>query len=175
MKFADLIKTNSWLSIEMVFLKLYPNEECYIGEYQKVFNELLQLTPIDTDISILVSNEIDEFDNYEHVDVTGYYNDPQKSINDFSKSLALEFTTWDKWLGMDMDKNSLKNFSELELISHCLLEMAFFSFDQEEIEQEFNRISDVIDEVKNLTEEEKKVKYIPFENLLGDNNKKDQN
>jgi hypothetical protein len=165
MKFADIIKTNSWLSVEIVFLQLYPDEKNIISEYEKIYNDLCLLKPTDTDISIVVRCEIDDYDKHEYVDVSGYYNDPQKSVNDYTNSLALEFTSWNKWLGMDFDKNSLRDFSELELICHCLFEMTFFSFEQEDIEKELNRINGIVDEIENMTEDEKKKKLIPFDEM----------
>jgi hypothetical protein len=66
---------------------------------------------------------------------------------------------------MDIDKESLRNFTELELICHCLHEMTYFSFDQDDIADEFSRIKNVADEVKNMSEEEKKEKLIPFEEV----------
>ena len=48
---------------------------------------------------------------------------------------------------MDIDKQSLLDFSELELISHCLFEMTFFSFEKDEIQKELDRINDVVEEI----------------------------
>lgn len=172
MKFAEIIKSNSWLSIEIVFLKLYPEEEKNIIEYKNIFNSLQILEPKDTDISIDVKHIIDDYDNYGHVDVSGHYNDPHKSTDVCTNSLALEFTPWEKWLGMDIDKKSLEEFTELELISHCLHEMTYFSFDQKDIQEEFEKISGMADEIKNMTEEEKNKKLIPFEDVIKKKTKK---
>jgi hypothetical protein len=166
MKFRELIRSNSWLSVEMIFLQLFPDEKKNISEYEEVFNNLRHLAPIDTDITIKIKVVIDDYDNLEHVDVSGYYNDPEKSANDFNNSLALEFLSWEKWLGMDIDRQSLLDFSELELICHCLFEMTFFSFDQQEIQDELKRILDQVEEIKNMSEDEKKVKYIPLNDFL---------
>lgn len=166
MKFVDLIKTNSWLSVEIVFLQIFPDEKKNVLGYGKVFNELSHLKPIDTDITILVHHVKDDFDNEEHVDVSGYYNDPSKSIDDFTNSLALELTAWEKWLGMDIDKQSLIDFTELELICHCLYEMTFFGFDQKEIQEEHNWTTNIVDEVKNLSDLEKEQNLISFDELL---------
>ena len=68
MKFKELIRSNSWLSVEMIFLQLFPEEKKNISEYEEVFNNLRQLAPIDTDITIKVKDVIDDYDNLEHVD-----------------------------------------------------------------------------------------------------------
>jgi len=177
MKFVDIIKSNSWLSVETIFLQLYPDEKDSIIGYEKVFNNLRIMKPIKTDITILVNNEFDDFDKQEYVNVSGYKNIPNRSINDLTDSLALEFTPWEEWLGMDIDNDSLSVFPELEIICHCLFEMTFFSFEQEEIQKELSRLNDLVDEIDNMTEEEKKEKLIPFdevkkkfENKLKNNN-----
>lgn len=59
---------------------------------------------------------------------------------------------------MDIDPNTLKTFSKLEIISHCLYEMTFIGFEEEEIQAEMDRINDTVEEIKNMTDEEKKEK-----------------
>jgi hypothetical protein len=165
MKFSDIIKSNSWLSVELVFIQLYPDEKDSITGYEKVFNNLRIMEPVKSDITILVKNAFDDFDKNEYVDVSGYKKNEIRSTNDLNDSLALEFTPWEKWLGMDLDDDSLNDFSELEIICHCLYEMTFFSFDQKEIKKELTRINDIVDEIDNMTEEEKKEKLIPFDEV----------
>jgi len=166
MNFSDIIQSHSWLSVEIIFLQLYPDEKKSIQGYEKVFNDLRNLMPIDSDITILVRHAKDDFDDLEYVDVSGYDKDPNKSIDDLSDSLALEFTPWEEWLGMNIDQQSVVDFTELELICHCLFEMTFFSFDQKEIQKEIERINDVVDEIKNMTEEDRKQKLISSDEVL---------
>jgi hypothetical protein len=51
----DLITSNSWLSIELTFTKLYPDHVSSMNGYEKVFNELKTLPQIDSEITILIS------------------------------------------------------------------------------------------------------------------------
>lgn len=166
MIFRDLIIYNSWLSIEMVFIKLYPDQVTFLHGYEEVFNELKILTQVDSEISILVSNEIDAFDNEKYVNVSGYYHSKtSRSKDDLTDSLALEFTSWNEWLGMEIDQGSLKNFTQLELICHCLHEMTFMGFSQKEIENELNKIKEAAEDIKHLTDDEKKENFISFDDL----------
>lgn len=165
MKFSEIIQRNSWLSVELVFLQLYPKENKNISGYETVFNNLKTLVPAETDFSIAVSNEKDDFDNEEYVHVSGYKNHPEDNPDDQSNSYALEFTNWSEWLGMDLDEKSLKDFTELELISHCLYEMTFFGFDQETIQKEMEEMEKEADEIKNMTEDEKKTKLKSWDDL----------
>jgi len=173
MKFGTLIKTNSWISVETIFLTLFPDEINNIVEYEKIFNELKILEPIEKNISIVLNNIVDDFDNEEYVNVTGYYTNKIKE-SEFTDSLALEFTLWNEWLGMEIDQKTLSEFTEFEIICHCLFEMTFIGFDQSEIEEELERINGIMENVKNMSDEEKNEKLIPFEKVKERLLKKDQ-
>ena len=154
------------MSIEDVFLQCYPDEVRNLSGYENVFNELRLLHPVDTDISISVRHVKDDFDNSTYVDVSGYYNDQKKAANDLTDSLALEFTPWEEWLGMDIEKQALLEFTGLEIICHCLFEMTFMGYDQKEIQEELNRINDVAEEIKSMTEDEKKQNLLSLDDLI---------
>ena len=168
MKFKDLIRTNFWLSIEMVLLQLYPDEKKNISAYKQIFNDLKFREPVAGDISIVLSNENDDFDNSSYVDVSGRDNNPKENADILTDALAIEFTPWNEWLGMDIDKNTLQDFTELEIIAHCLYEMTFIDFEEEEIQAEMDKLKDIADEYKNMTEEEKKENTISLDDLLKD-------
>ena len=156
MKFKNLIKTNAWLSIEMVLLQLYPDEQKNITAYEKVFKALQLMEPVGCDISIVVSNEQDAFDGLEYVNVSGRENNPKEDPDKLTDSLAIEFTPRNEWLGMDIDENTLQDFTELEIITHCLYEMTFMGFEEAEIQAEIDRLKGIIDAYKNMSKEEKK-------------------
>lgn len=170
MKFSDIIKSNSWLSVELVLLQLYPDEKYHISAYEKVFDDLKFLDSTDTKISIVISWVKDDFDNQEYVDVSGYERSDTQLPNEQNHSLALEFTSWDKWLGMDVDEKTLQGFTELEIISHCLYEMTFVSFDQEIIQEEIDKLEKLADEIRNMSEEEKKVKLKSWDEIKNELN-----
>ena len=155
MKLGELISNSVWLSIETVFSEIYPDQLTFSDDYENVFNELKSLKPKDSNITIIISNEIDSFDNEQYVSVSGYDNSKSESFNNLTESLGLEFTPWEEWLGMNVDQSSLKSFSSYEIICHCLHEMTFIGFDQKEIKEELDKIKKVANEYKNVTEEEK--------------------
>lgn len=148
----DLIISNSWLSVELIFTRLYPDQASSLNGYEGIFNELKTLPPVNSEITILISNEIDSFDNEPYVNVSGYnHSKIFRSINDLTDSLALEFTPWNEWLGMKIDEDSLKSFNQLELVCHCLHEMTFMGFNQKEIDNEFQKIKKAEQEFKHIT------------------------
>ena len=166
MKLGDLIKNSSWLSIEIVFSRLFPDQITYLDDYRTVFDELKVLKPIDSSISIITETVIDEFDNEKYVSVSGY--DSSKAselIGDITESLALEFTSWSEWLGMTIDNDSIKQFSSFEIICYCLHEMTFMGFNQKEIENEWQKIKKAEQEFKHMTKEEKERSTMTLEEL----------
>ena len=166
MKLGDLIEDSSWLSVEIVFSRIYPDQVSFFEDYKTIFNELKVLKPKDSSISIIIRNIIDEFDNEEYVSVSGYYSlKVTKSKKLITESLALEFTHWSEWLGMSIDQESIRSFSSYEIICHCLHEMTFMGFNQKEIDDEWQKIKKAADDFKHMTKEEKERNSMTFEEL----------
>jgi hypothetical protein len=174
MKFEDLISNSVWLSVETVFSKIYPDQLDYLDDYEYVFDQLNSFKPKESNITIIVSNETDSFDNEQYVNVSGYENSKTIPSNDLTESLALEFTPWDEWLGMNIDQSSLNDFSSYEIICHCLHEMTFMGFDQKEIKNEFDKIKEAVDDYKNMTEEEKEIRSISLDDLMKESTQVDK-
>ena len=167
MKLQDLIKSNSWLSVELTLLQLYPDQDKMLDEYRSVFENLKSIEPVDNKMRIVLTeydcDPDDESEIKTYVDVSGQ--DDTKDENGRIISYAIEFTEWNKWLGMDITPVTLKYFSELEIIAHCLYEMTFIGYGEEEIQVERKSLDKTIEEYKNLTEEEKKQKTISLDEL----------
>ena len=164
--FIKLITRNAWLSIELTLLELYPDEKENMAGYQKMFNKLQLLSPTPTDITIVVKWETDDFDGTKYVDVSGKYNNPKTVEKEFSQ--ALEFTPWSDWLAMEIASESLQDFNELEIIAHCLYEMTFVGFEEEEIQEKIQNIEAEAEKYKNMTEEERKENTTSLDKLLKD-------
>ncbi len=165
MTFAELVKSNAWLSVKMVLSKLHPDQEEFMDDYQHVFSQLQVITSLPSNVTIDVGRIHDSYDNAHYVDVSGYYTNPVDRTNEYTNSLAIEYTPWNKWFGMPIDKNSLKNFSELEIIAHCLIEMTYAGFEQEDIQSGIDRIKGIKEEYDNLTPEENKQQTISLNDL----------
>ncbi len=177
MKFHELIKSCNWLSVELILLKLYPDQEIMIDEYRNVFEKLNILEPEDYDMSIVLT-EYDcdpdfESDKETYIDVSGRKN--TKDQNSLTDSYAIEFVEWEKWLGMELSPETTKKFSDLEIIAHCLYEMTFIGYDKDEIKEQRESFEKTIEEYKNLTEEEKKQKTTSLDELKRRLNEKGSN
>jgi len=66
----------------------------------------------------------------------------------------LELTPWRQWLGMEISKESLQEFSEQEIIVHCLYEMTFEGFSEDAIEKVNERIEESLKARKSDLEEQ---------------------
>ncbi len=88
------------------------------------------LESTDTEISIVISWVKDDFDNQEYVDVSGYERSDTQLPDEQNHSLALEFSSWDKWLGMDVDENNgskKRNFRDEDLLNWFTAEYPNYS------------------------------------------------
>jgi hypothetical protein len=166
MQLKEIIDSNEWLSVKFTLLELYPEEEKNLNGYRDVFNRLKVMIPKTSNVSLTVANQEDDFDGTEYVHVSGFYVDPTKSPDGYTGSLAIEFTPWNEWLGMEVSKDSLAEFSEFEIIAHSLFEMTFVGFEEISIQTKMDEINASTEEVKNMTGEERKEKLTSLEDLL---------
>lgn len=173
MKFKELIHTNSWLSVATILLELYPDEAENISAYQDVFEKLSLIPAENSELSISVTKQMDDYDGEAYIDVSGTYEHPKNDDEKYSQ--AIEFTAWKHWLGMKIGQESLNDFSELEIISHCLYEMTFVGFEEDAIQEELKTIETSIEDYKNKTDEEKQAITTSLEDLLKDLDQEDPN
>jgi len=156
MTLADILKSHSWLSVKLTLEKLFPDQGEYCDDYEKVFYTLQTMNACESNVTIDVHWVHDDFDNTEYADVSGYYTNISDRSDEYSNSLAIEFTPWQEWLGMPIDTKTLEMFSQLEIITYCLNEMTFAGFEQEDIQTEIDRINKIADDYDKMSPEEKK-------------------
>jgi hypothetical protein len=154
MKLTEIINRNSWPSIEPVFLQLYFDDKEDILDYETAFGNLKLISPTNSNITLDVSWVKDDSDEEEFVYPSGYYNNPEDYQDGENHMLILDFISWDKWLGMDMDEQSIKNFSEPELISHCLFQMTLYGYNPKEIQETEVKLKDLYNAIGHYKDEE---------------------
>jgi len=165
MTLDQLIKSHSWLSVKLTLESLFPDQNNLMDDYERIFESLRFMEAEETNLTIKVHLVNDDFDDTSYVDVSGYNTSPEDNTDEFSHSLAIEFTPWQEWLGMSVDTDSLHNFSELEIIAHCLNEMTYAGFEQEDIQAEIERIKKMADNYTNMTPEEKRQNTYTWEEI----------
>lgn len=154
MKLYDLIKSYHWKIVEIKLINLYPDQKDIIQYYQKVYSELQMYIPVFSDTKIVLTEfktdielEEEKTNTKNFIDVSGQ--DGTIDENGNKIFYAIEFEEWKKWLGMDIDQNTLTKFSEIEIIAHCLYEMTFAGFNEKEIQGFFKMSEKRLDEYKN--------------------------
>lgn len=154
MKFNTLIKTTNWLSVKTTLLDLYPEQISSIDAYQQVFEKLNLMQPVEVAIEIVIHQYYDDETFLPScVSVGGINLKPNK--DDINNGLAIEYTPWNKWLGMGINKLTQKEFTELEIIAHCLYEMTYAGYDEKEIQADLEKIKKIAEEYENMSPEEK--------------------
>lgn len=69
---------------------------------------------------------------------------------------------------MEIHPDTLRQYSDLEIIAHNLYEMTFIGFDEKEIQDELNIIQKSVKDYKAMTDEEKRQNTISFEDFFRD-------
>ncbi len=170
MTLKQIIKNYTWLNIKPKLIELYPDEEenGNLSLYEEVLEKLRFMAPVPSDIMLNITWQHDDFDNDEYVDVSGRDLNPDTTLPVVTDACAIEFTPWNKWLGMEITDNTLKDFSELEILCHSLYEMTFIDFEEGAIQDEIKRIHDIKDEFDNMSEEDKRKNTRSVDDLLKD-------
>jgi len=131
MTLKELIHTYKWETISTQFLECYPEAEKDLEGYKMVFEKLKAMEQQLIAMAIIISKEEDVTDDDQFIDVAGIHTHPKNIEENYPQ--GIEFLPWRQWLGMDIHTDSLANFSEQEIIVHCLYEMTFEGFNEENI------------------------------------------
>ena len=133
MKLIDLIHDHHWLSIRQILYKIDHDLKQYDSVYQQVFETLQGLTPMQSNIILLIDRHWEDDEPTEHAQVYGY--DPTIKESEPTPYLALEWTSWHKWLGFQIDQDAIDEWTELQIICHSMIEMTIDGFTQKEVQE----------------------------------------
>ena len=126
MKLKDLIDSHHWDEITKRMKKLYPKSKKSIKGYEKVFYYLKATEPkpqgkrkILIELEPAHNKEDDKYYTYVH-GIT-----PKRRGSEYS----LMLTPWEEWLDMEICEATLYNYTNIDIICHCLWEMTFTGFE----------------------------------------------
>lgn len=190
MKLAEAIEKVSWAEMKACLLWNYADAEKSMAGHEMVFRNLGKLKPTSTTMRIVIRKTFREgLDEEPFTEVVGKDGTLNKELEDFkylNKSddseyanseveYALDFQPWEEWLGMEVDSATYQKYAYPEILAHCLWEMTFMGFDQHAIREEKQELERQVAELKNMTEEERKQKLIPLQEMKNRlENRKDQ-
>jgi hypothetical protein len=158
MTLYDLLDANEFADIEDTFASLYKKN--YVRNavgYEEVFETLKEYDDVYRDEYVIFVTDVpasENMDGYTHV------NGKKPSEE---HSVCLSFTPWKEWLGMEIDEVSLKNYTGEEILCHCLWEMTFYGYNENDIQKvlsdvemetrEFESAEALIQELEDINEE----------------------
>lgn len=182
-----MIKIVKWKDVKEELLAYYPNQTETIELYESMFNNLKQIIPKNTNmrLSIVEFKEKDE----KWIDISGYNGTLNKDLEenkgrtldpDFSEkevSYGIEFEPWDVWLGMDIDRETIRTFTPEQIVAYSLWEMSFVSFDENKIKEEKNNLIEQVRDIKEKIDkgEDDGKTFDSVEDMLKDIFGKDEN
>lgn len=111
----------------------YPEQVSSTRGYRKALDEIRALEPVASDLTIFAELVNDALEDEMYVDVSG-----RKPFDD--ETYAVEFMPWEEWLGSFVDTG---DFSDAQFLAHCLFEMTFVGYSNDEVHKELENISDM--------------------------------
>jgi hypothetical protein len=178
---SDLISAADWSDVERSLLQHYPDAEESVEGYLQTFLHLRQLLPVATTMRICLRTTFRPgLDDEPFLEVVGRNGTLNRDLEDFrylgkaedstyalsEVEFAIELEPWSEWLGMEIDPDTLAKYSESEIVAHCLWEMTCFGFEETAIESQRDELQRRVDEIDAMTEEERKEKLIPADEVL---------
>ncbi|PXY01637.1 hypothetical protein DF185_09210 [Marinifilum breve] len=130
MNLKDLIVKYKWGEVRTALCNLYTDSNRNIEGYKLVFEKLKIIEHQESEYEIVVQNMDDNGQKYVHVNARSL---SEKESDSSPMTYSLMLTPWNEWAGMAVNSESLENFSEVDVIAHCIWEMTFSGFDEEEI------------------------------------------
>jgi len=177
MKLGELIDELNWDEVQEALLRNYEDAEKSIVGYEQVFFHLKGMDPVKSDMTIHVVL-VDEKEflpaeiadepywtvygtngrlNKESEDYENFKDNTSEEWANSEQTFAIEFTPWNKWLGMEVAEETANNIKLMraDIVAYCLWEMTFCGFEEEEIQNKSNEIKEAVNEIKNASPEER--------------------
>lgn len=134
----DFVMEVTFDEVAEVLKKKYPNDWNTADNptgFELVFIVLQDTEPVSPEdgMKILITHMVQEWDDpeletEEYDSVSGY-----TEIDD--QKWGLDFTPWAEWLGMEVHPETQDKYSPAEIVAHCLWEMTWNGFTEEQINE----------------------------------------
>lgn len=147
MKLKHLIQNHHWLSIRQILIDIDPEHGQFEDKYEEVFLTLNNLKSEESNIILMIDRHWEDGKPTNHAHAYGY--DPTISEAEPTPYLALEWTSWSKWLGFEIDRETIEEWTELEIICHSILEMTLDGFNEQKIHQTSSQLISQVNGIKS--------------------------
>lgn len=151
MNLRNVLSCTRWSDVAQALRTYYDLED--LINYERVYYELHILAPEDSSGFQIEINAFEEDDDTErkidNCEVFGksdheYYFTVSGLKN--GESYSIDLLSWEEWLAMIVSPETLKQYLPEEVVAHCLWEMTFCGYTQEEIRSFFAKIQRIYEE-----------------------------
>ncbi|MCC5869288.1 MAG: hypothetical protein JJU27_12315 [Gammaproteobacteria bacterium] len=181
MTLAQLLRETPWPDIRVALLRLFPEAEASIHEFERLDAALRRLRPHISSMRIVVEAvPLDEPTGAMAFDVTGRDGTLNRDLpgyehlgaaateiyGDQEATYSLCLRARAEWLGMTVDDKTLVEFAPSHIIACCLDEMAFHGFDEAQVEAFANELELRMHEINAMSAEERDRHLVPAEEVF---------
>jgi hypothetical protein len=142
MRLKDIINSVSWPDVWYAMMEYYPDQEQNLEGYHKVFHELLEKDPTNEYDMDLVIKAVVEDDDHTYYHVYGLDNTDDTEY-------AIDFMPWSEWVNMKVPDILVVIYPKEDIVAHCLWEMTFCGYHEEEIQAKMNELKAMVEDIKN--------------------------
>ncbi len=125
----QLVDQHTWTEIEPRFRELYP--EASVEGHAVAYEEIRFVVPKQDNEPMAITVRMVQPDP-KFFEEGGWYHVGAHNAKE-DQGYAIEFTAWSWWLAQDLHEDTLK-LPPIDILCHCLHEMTFCGFSQEEVE-----------------------------------------
>ena len=125
MLFSELIKTQSWPSVEAMLMHYFPKYQSSLSGFKRAFLSLQIIEPQPNGGTLKLKRT-----KGNDVDVTSVGNGEERDITT---------APWAEVLGMTVEKQTLAQFTQPEIAAIVLWVITFYGFDEETIKKKTNQ------------------------------------
>lgn len=135
MNFKELLQQTKWSDIFTSMVR--DDEDIDEQHYKKMYFNLLATEPTITDEKLVIVVDIIVDPEGDYLDVSG--------MNEKGERYSLSLTTWDKWLGFEVD---IGNLHPVDFITACIWEMTFYG-DEVGLSETIEKLDKVAEKIDN--------------------------
>lgn len=153
MTFKELINRNKWADVKENLLQIFPDQDELMDAYETVYHDLMKIEPVSSSFIIQIDPNSDEeyMDQEFEVNCISDEIDEETGEEDWTD---IELESWEVSLGMEISDKTAEEFTELEIIVHCLNQMTMLGFTEEDIQTEMQEQISILEEFQKLSPEE---------------------
>ncbi len=183
MTLKELFAATTWPEIKAAIFWLDPEYVKKIRDYQKVISKLRKTTAVQDGMRISIDlRPTFGTDEEASLEVVGRNGTLNRELDDFAYlgptateeygaievTYSLCLSSWNSWLGMEIDPKTVSQYTPAHIIAYCVDEMTFHGFDESDVSEFAAELKRRVGEIDAMSPEERELKLIPAEKVFAD-------